>query len=50
MRIRKSKNGITALAVAGTYVVLIGRDMAADDIVGQRCTDRALRRLCFSGR
>lgn len=28
MRVRNEKDGLTAMAVAGTYVVLLGWDMA----------------------
>jgi hypothetical protein len=44
MRAKDSKNGLTALAVAGTNVVLIGWDMAENDIRAKNVLGFAIRR------
>ena len=45
MRVKKKRGGITAMAVAGTYVVLLGWDMAEPDIRGKGVLGFALQRL-----
>ena len=45
MRSRKTRNGLTAQATAGTYVVLLGWDMAAVDIVADGVLGFAVRRF-----
>jgi phosphatidylserine/phosphatidylglycerophosphate/cardiolipin synthase-like enzyme len=44
MRIRSASNGITAMAVAGTYVVLVGWDMSEAEILDKQVLGFALRR------
>lgn len=48
MRIKHSNEGITALAVGGTYVVLIGWDMSEDDLVAKGVLGFAIRRQRLS--
>jgi hypothetical protein len=45
MRVRNEKDGLTAMAVAGTYVVLLGWDMAEQTMLTQGVLGFAVRRL-----
>lgn len=44
MRANDGKNGLTALAIAGSHVVLLGWDMAEGDVKGQGILGFAVRR------
>jgi phosphatidylserine/phosphatidylglycerophosphate/cardiolipin synthase-like enzyme len=48
MRVKKEKDGLTAMAVAGTNVVLIGWDMSAKDIRAKRVLGFAVQRIRHS--
>ena len=45
MRIQRQSGGLTALAVAGSYVVVLGWDMSRADIEGRDILGFALRRM-----
>ena len=48
MRTRESKNGLTALATAGSYVVLLGWDMSETDIRGNQVLGFGIQRTRHS--
>lgn len=45
MRVRHTADGLTAMAIAGTHVVLLGWDMSADDIRARSVLGFAIRRI-----